>query len=275
MDATATMTLQREPAEQARTRALVRFNGLVFHSLAIASLLESAAPKHAERLVRVFGAYPDVRLWLEGYWRPRRAALGAELAAYVEAIWPEFDRNSAWEEFDAAYRPRSGLDARDDGPALEALGACVSAAQAALFYRALAAGAEEPALRALARRAAGEHAGHFDCFRALFERCRRTGRPGFLASWRTAFAVGRSSRDGDVAAAHQALGGNWRGAPVVPALAYPEYRQRVVQFVRRHAAPGAVERLLLRPWIEPARRTPTATWTDGRPRWTRADPLPA
>ena len=66
----------RESGEQARTRALVRFNGLAFHGIVCASLLESAAPAQAARLAQRFAHYPDVRLWLEERWWPRRGKRG-------------------------------------------------------------------------------------------------------------------------------------------------------------------------------------------------------
>src|SRR5690242_7840633 len=53
MQANATMTpiTPRDSAES-RIRALVRFNGLVFHSLAAASFLETAVPRQANRLLQ-------------------------------------------------------------------------------------------------------------------------------------------------------------------------------------------------------------------------------
>lgn len=249
MQATATTTNQRVQNEQARMRALVRFNGLAFHSLAAASFLESAVPLQVRRLARAFGDRPDARFWLEQVWWPQRAELGRRLRGYVEATWPEFDWDDGYQEFSGNYHPGGGLAGRQGGASVEALGLCVTAAQAALFYRSLASSADEPALRALARMAAADHAGYFDFFRALFERCRVNERVGLAATWRTLIAVCRSARDHDVAAAFHALERNWKGAPIVPGFRYPDYRERMAQLIRRHAAPGPVQRLLFRPWL--------------------------
>lgn len=274
MQAAATITTnQREQNEQARNRALVRFNGLTFHSIAMASFLEAAVPLHVNRLAQVFGAHPGVGSWLEQVWWPQRAELGRQLREYVEATWPEFEWNTAYEEFCESYRPRSGLERRDSGIALEALGLCVTTAQAALFYRALANSADEPVLRALARNAACDHAGFFDYFRALFERC---GRAGFTATLRTVVAVSRCARDHDAASAFQALGQNWSRAPVVPALNYPEYLGRMSRLIQRHAALGTIERLLFRPWLERERAAPAQQAPAARPgRWLPAATQPA
>lgn len=251
-----TMTMPRGQSHDARTRALVRFNGLTFHSLATASFLETAVPLQVSRLAPVFAAYPGVQLWLDQVWWPGRAGIGQSLRGQVEATWPEFDWSAAYCEFSDRYRPATGLRGRYATVAYEALGLCVSAAQAAVFYRALARGADEPALRGLARGAGLEHAGYFDFFRDLFERCKRAERVGLAATWRTAIAISRSARDDDVAAAFEPLGRNWNRSSVVPAVGYCEYRERMAQFIRRHAALGPIERMLFRPWFERAPAAP-------------------
>jgi len=256
MQATATRTVQRKQGEQARARAIVRFNGLLFHSLAAASLLETAVPLHVNRLHQVFAARPDVVLWLEHVWWPQRAEHGRRLRDYLEATWPEFDWKAAYQEFYESYRPRSGLEGRGAGAALEALGLCVTAAQAVVFYRALANCADEPALRALARQAACDHGGCFDYFSALFERCKRDERVGLVTGWRTVRAACRSARDFDASAAFEPLSRHWGGAPTVPALGYGEFRSRMAPLIQRHAALGRIERLLFRPWLERERSTP-------------------
>lgn len=269
MQANAT-TNQRGQNEQARVRALVRFNGLTFHSLAAASFLETAVPLQVNRLARPFGDRPDARFWLEQVWWPQRAELGRQLRGYVEATWPEFDWEEGYQDFCQRYRPGAGLEGRPAGAAAEALGLCATAAQAALFYRSLASSADEPVLRALARAAAADHAGYFDFFRALFERCRENERVGLAATWRTLVAVCRSARDHDVAVAFDALGSNWKAAPIVPALGYPEYRWRMARLIQRHAAPGPVQRLLFRPWLVRERALPASQPTaGGSARWPR------
>jgi hypothetical protein len=186
MNATAIGTTRRERSEQARARAIIRFNGLLFHSLAAASFLESAVPLDTTRLGQVFAARPDAGRWLEQVWWLRRAARGRRLRDYLEATWPEFEWSAAYEEYCESRRPR--LE-RIVGAALGALGQCVTAAQAAVFYRALARSADDPALRVLAHEAARDHGECFDYFRALFERGEGEERVGLVAGWRAVRAA--------------------------------------------------------------------------------------
>lgn len=258
MQAAALKTVQREPGEHARARAIIRFNGLMFHSLAAASFLEAAAPLQVNRLNPVLAAHPEARLWLERIWWPQRAEHGRRLREYVEATWPEFDWNAAYDEFYQVYRARPGIEDGRAGVALEALGLCVAEVQAAVFYRALARSADEPSLHGLARQAASDHAGFFDYFRAIYDRCNRRERVGFARSWRTLLTACRSARDFDVRTAFEPLGRHWNGPRTVPELAYGEYVQRMAQLIRHHAALGRIEQLLFRPWLKLERAVPVA-----------------
>lgn len=248
----------REKSDQARARAIVRFNGLLFYGLAAASFLETAAPLHAARLARVFATRPEVGLWLEQSWCPRGTELGRRLRDFIAATWPEFDWNAAYEEFHERYRRGPVLASREAGAALEALALCVASTQAAVFYRALARGADEPALRELARQAAQVHASSFDYSSALFERCARYERVGLLTAWRALHASCRAARDFDVRTAFDPLARHWRGAPTVPELAYGDFRLRMAALIERHAALGRTERLLFRPWLVREHPAPVA-----------------
>ena len=248
-------TAQRGQGEQARARAIVRFNSVMFHSLAVASFLESAAPMHAERLSTVLGAQSEARLWLEQVWVAQRTELGLRLREYVEATWPEFDWNTAYADFQQPCRARAGI-ARRRPVALEALRLCVWETLAAVFYRGLARAADEAGLRVLAREAAAAHAAFFDYFRGVHEHSKRRQRVGFAATWRAPRAVCRSARELHLRAAFEALTHNWNGARTIPELAYGEFVERLVELVRRHAGVGRMEQLLFRPWLRVERAAP-------------------
>jgi hypothetical protein len=250
-------TAQRGQSELARARAIVRFNSVMFHSLAAASFLETAVALHAERLNVVLAAQPEARLWLEQVWVAQRADLGRRLREYVEATWPEFDWNAAYAEFLQPCRARTGIDRRRP-VALEALRLCVWETLAAVFYRGLARAADEAGLRALAHEAASAHTTFFDYFRGVHEHCKRRERVGFAATWRTPRAVCRSVRELHVRAAFEALPQNWNGPRAVHELPYGEFVQRLVQLVQRHAGIGRVEQFLFQPWLRIERAAPAA-----------------
>jgi len=254
MQAVTNVTHMRESGES-RLRALIRFNALLFHGLATASLLEAAAPSGASRLPRALVATPEIAHWVEQVWRPQRNARARALRAYIDAVWPEFDWVGAYEDFCKLYAQRPGCAAGPTTPALETLACCVLESQAALFYRAIAAGADDPVLRELARTAAREHCGCLDVLRTAFEQSARRHSVGFVAGCRTVLATSRAARDIDVAAAFHSLAAHWYGVPTVTALGYQEFLARMARLIVKHAGLRRFERLLFSPWLY--RATPT------------------
>lgn len=252
-----TMMGQRKPNEDARRRAMVRLNGMMFYSVALASFLESTAPLDTNRLIRLSDGHSDVGLWLERVWLPQRAEHGGRLRVYIETTWPEFEWSSAYQEFQESYRLRSAARVESPGLALEFIARCVNETALAVFYRTLGKCADEPSLRALALEAARDHADYFAYFRGLYNRFGGRKRAGIATTCRTVLASCRSAREVDVAAAFHPLAHHWHGGWVFPELTYSEFLARLAQLIKRHAALGPVERLLFRPWLNPPRRVET------------------
>lgn len=263
MQFNASVRGRHQQQHQARTRAMVRFNGVMFYGVAAASFLEAAASLHANRLAHVLAGCPELGRWLEQVWYPERAGHGRALRDYLAAIWPEFDWDDAYQEFYDAYRPRYGYDTRRRAAALELLGLCANETQAAVFYRGLAHGADDPALRELAYRAGQDHVRYFDCFRQWFECCRRRERVGFGTTWRVLLQCSRAARDREVALAFQTLDRHWSAQKAFTELGYGEFLRRMGTVIRHHAALGAVERLLFRSWLRSSSLTAAAAGAEG------------
>jgi hypothetical protein len=252
-----TMMGQRKPDGDARGRAMVRLNGMMFYSIGLASFLESTAPLDTHRLIRLSEGHADVRLWLERVWLPQRAERGRRFRDYIETTWMEFDWSSAYQEFHDSYGTRTAARVGPPGLALEFLARCVNETALAVFYRTLAKSADEPQLRALARAAARDHADYFAHFRGLYYRLRGSRRAGFATTCRAVLASCRAAREVDVATAFHPLAQHWHGGWVFPELTYSEFLARLAALIRHHSPLGPVERLLFRPWLNPPRRVET------------------
>lgn len=239
--------------ENSRLRALIRFNTLLFHGVATASFLEAAAPVSAARVARAVVGAPDAAHWVDEVWRPQRSARAQTLRVYIDAVWPEFDWAAAYDDFCKLYAQRPGYAAGLTNPALDMLACCALESQAALFYRAVAADADDPALRELARAAACEHCACFEVFKALFEQRARRQAVGFVAGCRVVMASSRAARDIDVAAAFRPLAGHWYGTPTVTGLRYQEFLSRMARLIRKRGELGCFERFLFGPWLKRAR----------------------
>jgi hypothetical protein len=247
-----------EQKRTARQRALVRFNGVAFYGLAAASLIEAAAPLHAERLALALGGRDELVRWAHEVWGVRRGEIARSLRDYVVALWPEFDWEEAWREFEPAYRLRYGCQRAARGPAAELLGRCAGEAQAAVFYRAFSRAADDAELRGLAAEAAREHAAYFGEFRRAFERCSRRERPGPAGTVGILLEAARIARDREVALAFESLERCWNGPKSFVALEYREFLRRAGTLVRHHAALGPIERFLFRAWTRPPALSPAS-----------------
>ena len=254
-----TIMARRQPGADARRRAMVRLNGMMFYCTGIASFVESTAPLDTGRLLRLADGLPDVRPWVEGVWLPDRAARGQAFRDYIGETWPEFDWEGAYGEFRAIYDTRVAPRVGPPGLSLEFVARCVTETSLAVFYRTIAGCAEEPALRRLAARAAREHAAYFSYFRGLLTRVHGGRRIRFAAAVRAALLACRSAREVDVAAAFMPLGRHCHGGSDFPELDYAEFLARLAALLRRHGDIGPVERLLFRPWFAPAGREKQAT----------------
>jgi hypothetical protein len=168
---------QRKPDEGTRQRAMVRLNGMMFYCTGIASFVESTAPLDTNRLLRLSADRTEVRSWLENTWLPGRAAHGCRFRSYIEATWPEFEWQGAYQDFSDAYGLRAASPVGPPGLALEFVARCVTETTLAVFYRTLARSADEPELRELTGAAAQDHAAYFAYFRSLYERVRGPGAP--------------------------------------------------------------------------------------------------
>ncbi|MCC7483820.1 MAG: hypothetical protein IT529_02420 [Burkholderiales bacterium] len=250
-----TMIGSRRPDEDARRKAMVRLNGMMFYCAAIASFVESTPPLDTNRLLRLSAEHADARPWLERVWLPGRAGYGRAFRDYIESTWPEFEWADAYEEFRSIYALRTAARVGPPGLALEYVARCATETSLSVFYRTLARTADEPHLRSVAGAAAREHAAYFDYFRGLIERSRGHRRAWLATTCRAAIASCRAAREVDVAAAFDPLGRHWHGGWIFPELSYSEFLGRLARLLRRHGGLGLIERMLFRPWLSP---TPTA-----------------
>jgi hypothetical protein len=223
---------------------LVRANGALFYSAAVATLLESDAVSQAERLLQAVAEDRELCTWIETEWLPVKLARARELREYVQSTWSEF----AWTAVHEEYQTIDRVLITRPTAAEEALARCVASAQSSVFYRSLGRWAEDPRLREMARRYAHEEALAFARLRPIYEVCARRQRLRLAHAWRTAFSCVKSARDAHVARAFRAV--NNQCGPTVPfnMLSYQEFIGRILAVVQRHGALGMLERMLLSAW---------------------------
>jgi hypothetical protein len=239
---------RREPqtAPTSIKLVLIRANGALFHSLAVAALLESHAARNADRMLRFFAHDDALCAWISSEWLPARIARTRALRDYVEQTWPEFDFAAAAQAFASA--PETGRTSVRPTAAHEALARSLAAAQGALFYRALSRWTEDHTLRALALRFSQEEALSLPYFRTAYEQSARVERIGFARAWSSARCLVRGMRDGLLPHVFDCLDAHWQPHGPVSPMPYREFVRRIRRVVRQNGEIGVAERILFAPW---------------------------
>jgi hypothetical protein len=257
---------QANAAPKSMKLVLIRANAALFHSVAAAAVLESAAERGFERMLQLFRDDPALCEWLAMEWLPNKRGRARLLREYVEQTWPEFDFDAAMHEYAGAAGAERGLGPRRPSRAHEALARCLSAAQAALFYGVLSRWAEDRRLRALAAAFAQEESLTLARFRALHEASALSERVSTWAAWFAARRIARLGRDVQLPLVFTCLAAHWRPHAPIAEMSYRDFLRRMRGVMRDRGHVGFAERLLLAPWARrpriraPQRAGHVATW---------------
>jgi hypothetical protein len=227
----------------------VRADAFLFYSMAISAFIESTTPEYVVNLVRIFDEDPQMKSWLEGTWQREEVGHGKLMREQVERIWPEFDFATAYASFAHSYVPRCDASLLRPTPGLEALARCVTEAQAAASYRALAS-YSEGALAEMFLGMAADEARHYAYFRRAFERHNESEKHGPFRRLRVIAARTLLVRQEDLALAFAALNDHWKAAPPFVRDDFAGYMRLLKYLMPHHFPVIAVTRMLLKPVFE-------------------------
>lgn len=239
---------QAHCAPKSMKLVLIRANGALFYSVAGAALLESAAERSAQRVLRLFGDDPALSGWLTAECLPRHRDRARMLRDYVEQTWPEFDFATALHDYTGASDDDRGLPPQSASAAHEALARCLSAAQSALFYGALSRWAEDHRLRELAATFADEEGLALMRFRSVYERTARASDMRWMGAWGAACRLMRRGRDVQLPFVFACLAAHWRPHAPIADMSFRDFMRRMRGVVRHHADLGFAQRILFAPW---------------------------
>lgn len=169
-----------------------------------AALVERNAADYTTYLLRVFKDDPDFAVLAED-WRQEEERHGEALARWATLADPSFDFAVALDRFRAGYR--IDLDAQSSirgSRTGEMIARCIVETGTSSFYSALRDATDEPVLRDICHRIAGDEFRHYKLF---YDTMRRYQACEGIAAWkRLAIAVGRirESEDDELAFAYHA-----------------------------------------------------------------------
>ena len=222
----------------------------LFQLVASASFIK-LTKAHARNLPVFSGRQRDRRVAGAGVGKRGTAARqGTE--RYVRAAWPDFDWDTAYQDFLAEYAPLCTVDRFSATKALEMAARCVVETGTATFYRALSACCQEPVLQCLAAKIADDEIRHYKHFYRYFLRYRsqeQTSRMAVLRTlWNRAVDVDRE----DALCAFKAVFRARHPAARFHIGDYEIWRDGIIQLLNPHFPRTMAIKMLFKPLRLPA-----------------------
>lgn len=140
-----------------------------------ASFTESASDIYTKNLVTYFSNDAEISSWLAMHWEPEELQHGRALRAYVEAAWPEFDWQKAFDGFLVDYSKLCSIEVLGPTQALELASRCVIETGTSTLYRATRDATKDSVLREIADHVQRDEVRHFKYFFSFFRRYQIAG----------------------------------------------------------------------------------------------------
>lgn len=222
-----------------------RGDALLFYSMAISSFIESTTPEYVVNLLRIFRDDAQATQWLEKTWQREEVRHGTLMRNELLEMWPEFDFQRAYAEFTRIYLPRCDASLLRPTPALEALARCVTEAEAAASYRALASYTGCPRLKHMFLEMAADEARHYSYFRRTFYRHNELEKHSRMRRLHIIVARTLLVRSEDLALAFSSLNTHWSEPPPFAPEDYAGYLRLIARLVENHFPIAAASRMLM------------------------------
>ena len=121
----------------------------MFFLLMSASFIETGSDTYATNLAEHYAAWPEVASWLKDHWEAEELQHGQALRAYVEAVWPDFPWQQAYDSFFAEYSQLCTMEELYSDQRLEMVARCVVETGTTAYYHTLRELSDEPVLTQL------------------------------------------------------------------------------------------------------------------------------
>jgi hypothetical protein len=156
----------------------VRGDETLFFLLATSAFVEIASGLYTRNLSEYYSDDDAVVGWLNTNWEQEEIQHGRALRAYVLAVWPEFDWDTANEAFYADYSARCTLAEFEPTQGLELAARCVVEMATATFYRTVYDYTDEPVLKTITGHIKSDEVRHYSHFWHFFEDYRQREKVG-------------------------------------------------------------------------------------------------
>ena len=232
-------------------KAAVEHNEDLFFLLMSASFIETGSDTYAANLAEHYAAWPEIAAWLQEQWEAEELQHGRALRAYVEAVWPDFPWQQAYDSFFAEYSQLCTMEELYSDQRLEMVARCVVETGTTAYYHTLRELSDEPVLTQLLGHIRNDEVNHFKHFLKYFKELQQQSPVGRARIAKALYGRLKELResDSDVALRHV-----WahKGAYFTDSsIRFEDMAQRIYELVSRRLPADLAVRMLLKPMLLP------------------------
>ena len=234
-------------------RTLVADNEDLFFLLMSASFIETGSDTYAANLAEHYAAWPEIADWLTTQWEAEELQHGRALRAYVEAVWPAFPWQQAYDSFFAEYSQLCTMEELYPDQRLELVARCVVETSTTAYYHTLRDLSDEPVLSQMLGHIRNDEVNHFKHFLKFFKEMQDESPVGRARIAKALYGRLKELRDSDteIALRHVwAHKGLYFSSTTVP---LEEMAQRIYELISSRLPADLAVRMLLKPMLLPQR----------------------
>jgi rubrerythrin len=185
-------------------REIMRDETGLFYIIASASFIEITSDLYTKNLIEFYDGDDQISDWLANYWEREEVQHGIALKRYVQAAWPDFDWEKAYQGFFDEYSRVCNLENLAENRSLEMVARCVVETGTASFYKTLADASPDPVLKEIASNISSDEVRHYKYFYHYFLHYRDRERPSRMQILRQLWrrGAGVKSEDAYIAFKH-------------------------------------------------------------------------
>ena len=233
-------------------RAAIASNEDLFFLLMAASFVEAGSDTYAANLAEHFSSYPEISEWLAGRWEHEELQHGQALRCYVEAVWPEFPWQQAYDSFFAEYSQLCTMEELYPDQRLELVARCVVETSTTAYYHTLRDLSDEPVLSQMLGHIRNDEVNHFKHFLKFFKEMQDESPVGRARIAKALYGRLKELRDSDTEIALRHVWAHKGSYFADSSTSFDGIAKRIYQLISRRLPADLAVRMLLKPMLLPA-----------------------
>ena len=225
----------------------------MFFLLMSASFIETGSDTYAANLAEHYAAWPEIADWLTTQWEAEELQHGRALRAYVEAVWPAFPWQQAYDSFFAEYSQLCTMEELYPDQRLELVARCVVETSTTAYYHTLRDLSDEPVLSQMLGHIRNDEVNHFKHFLKFFKEMQDESPVGRTRIAKALYGRLKELRDSDTEIALRHVWAHKGPYFSATTVTLEEMAQHIYELISSRLPADLAVRMLLKPMLLPAK----------------------